>query len=64
MLVYFLVKITRIGWATYKGSIELDLSHILYDDLKKGLDALCLNSYLHLIYLVCFRFIVLHVRVG
>jgi len=46
------VKITRIGWATYKGSIELELSHRLYDDLKKGLDALCLNSYLHLIYLV------------
>uniref|UniRef100_A0A3Q1B7A7 Helicase C-terminal domain-containing protein n=1 Tax=Amphiprion ocellaris TaxID=80972 RepID=A0A3Q1B7A7_AMPOC len=46
------LKVTRLGKATYKGSVDLTLSDLLYKDLSKGLEGLLLNSYLHLVYLV------------
>ncbi|XP_029920605.1 helicase POLQ-like isoform X3 [Myripristis murdjan] len=47
-----ILKVTKLGKATYKGSVDLTYSDILYNDLSKGLESLMLNSYLHLIYLV------------
>ncbi|XP_070804527.1 helicase POLQ-like isoform X1 [Pituophis catenifer annectens] len=44
--------ITQLGRATYKGSVELAHCDTLYADLKKGLEGLILESYLHLIYLI------------
>ncbi|XP_028274206.1 helicase POLQ-like [Parambassis ranga] len=44
--------ITRLGRATYKGSVDLSFCDVLYKDLSKGLEGLLLNSYLHLLYLV------------
>ncbi|KAM3831978.1 helicase POLQ-like isoform 1-T1 [Vipera latastei] len=44
--------ITQLGRATYKGSIELAHCDTLYKDLKKGLEGLILESYLHLLYLI------------
>ncbi|XP_060542967.1 helicase POLQ-like isoform X3 [Pantherophis guttatus] len=44
--------ITQLGRATYKGSVELAHCETLYADLKKGLEGLILESYLHLIYLI------------
>lgn len=46
------LQVTRLGKATYKGSVDLTYSGILYSDLSKGLEGLLLNSYLHLVYLV------------
>ncbi|XP_036385486.1 helicase POLQ-like [Megalops cyprinoides] len=46
------LTITKLGKATYKGSIDLTYSDTLYKDLLKGLESLVLNSFLHLIYLV------------
>ncbi|MFT7815338.1 helicase POLQ-like [Arapaima gigas] len=46
------LEVTSLGRATYKGSIDLTCSDILYRDLSKGLDSLVLNSLLHLVYLV------------
>uniref|UniRef100_A0A3Q3GBE9 Helicase POLQ-like n=1 Tax=Labrus bergylta TaxID=56723 RepID=A0A3Q3GBE9_9LABR len=46
------LQVTRLGKATYKGSVDLTYSDILYKDLSKGLEGLLLNSYLHLVYLV------------
>ncbi|KAJ8339113.1 hypothetical protein SKAU_G00358990 [Synaphobranchus kaupii] len=46
------LTITKLGRATYKGSIDLTYSDILYKDLSKGLECLMLNSFLHLVYLV------------
>ncbi|KAM6975145.1 helicase POLQ-like isoform 2-T2 [Tautogolabrus adspersus] len=46
------LQVTRLGKATYKGSVDLTLSDVLYKDLSKGLEGLLLNSYLHLVYLV------------
>ncbi|KAG7476681.1 hypothetical protein MATL_G00085500 [Megalops atlanticus] len=46
------LTITKLGKATYKGSIDLTYSDTLYKDLLKGLESLMLNSFLHLIYLV------------
>ncbi|XP_059214014.1 helicase POLQ-like [Centropristis striata] len=46
------LQVTRLGRATYKGSVDLSYSDLLYRDLCKGLEALLLNSYLHLVYLV------------
>ncbi|XP_072310249.1 helicase POLQ-like isoform X2 [Eucyclogobius newberryi] len=46
------LKVTRLGKATYKGSVDLTYSGLLYSDLSKGLEGLLLNSYLHLLYLV------------
>uniref|UniRef100_H3CJF1 Helicase POLQ-like n=1 Tax=Tetraodon nigroviridis TaxID=99883 RepID=H3CJF1_TETNG len=46
------LQVTKLGRATYKGSVDLTYSKVLYQDLTKGLDGLLLNSYLHLAYLV------------
>ncbi|XP_058152223.1 helicase POLQ-like isoform X2 [Dasypus novemcinctus] len=43
--------ITKLGRASFKGSIDLAYCDILYRDLKKGLEGLILESLLHLIYL-------------
>ncbi|XP_040012598.1 helicase POLQ-like isoform X2 [Xiphias gladius] len=46
------LQVTKLGKATYKGSVDLTYSDVLYKDLSKGLEGLLLNSYLHLVYLV------------
>ncbi|XP_033016627.1 helicase POLQ-like isoform X2 [Lacerta agilis] len=46
-----ILVITKLGQATYKGSIDLAYCDTLYADLKKGLEGLILESCLHLIYL-------------
>ncbi|XP_030291608.1 helicase POLQ-like [Sparus aurata] len=46
------LQVTKLGKATYKGSVDLTYSDLLYSDLSKGLDGLLLNSCLHLVYLV------------
>uniref|UniRef100_A0A3Q0SMI8 Helicase, POLQ like n=1 Tax=Amphilophus citrinellus TaxID=61819 RepID=A0A3Q0SMI8_AMPCI len=46
------LQVTKLGKAMYKASVDLTYSDILYKDLSKGLEALLLNSYLHLVYLV------------
>ncbi|XP_068609093.1 helicase POLQ-like [Brachionichthys hirsutus] len=46
------LQVTMLGRATYKGSVDLTYSNVLYSDLCKGLDGLLLNSCLHLAYLV------------
>ncbi|KAM7368580.1 hypothetical protein PAMP_012906 [Pampus punctatissimus] len=46
------LQVTKLGKATYKGSVDLTHSDELYTDLAKGLEGLLLNSYLHLLYLV------------
>ncbi|XP_018421487.1 PREDICTED: helicase POLQ-like [Nanorana parkeri] len=46
------MEVTRLGQATYKGSIDLSYSDVLYSDLRKGLEGLVLQSHLHLLYLV------------
>ncbi|TNM92030.1 hypothetical protein fugu_019042 [Takifugu bimaculatus] len=46
------LQVTKLGRATYKGSVDLAYSKVLYQDLTKGLDGLLLNSFLHLVYLV------------
>ncbi|XP_074180157.1 helicase POLQ-like isoform X5 [Rhinolophus sinicus] len=43
--------ITKLGKASFKGTIDLAYCDILYKDLKKGLEGLVLESLLHLIYL-------------
>ncbi|CAH2301640.1 helicase POLQ-like isoform X1 [Pelobates cultripes] len=45
-------EVSKLGLATFKGSIDLDYSGALYCDLKKGLEGLVLESFLHLLYLV------------
>ncbi|XP_056302193.1 helicase POLQ-like isoform X2 [Danio aesculapii] len=47
-----ILQITRLGRATYKGSVDLSYCDVLYRDLSKGLEGLLLNSFLHLVYLV------------
>ncbi|KAM4635116.1 helicase POLQ-like isoform 2-T2 [Polymixia lowei] len=47
-----ILEVTKLGRATYKGSVDLNHSDVLYKDLSKGLESLMLNSYLHLTYLV------------
>ncbi|XP_056587206.1 helicase POLQ-like isoform X2 [Triplophysa dalaica] len=46
------LQITRLGRATFKGSVDLSYCDLLYRDLSKGLEGLLLNSFLHLVYLV------------
>ncbi|XP_067430326.1 helicase POLQ-like isoform X2 [Thunnus thynnus] len=46
------LQVTKLGKATYKGSVDLTYSDELYQDLSRGLEGLLLNSYLHLVYLV------------
>nr|XP_033819711.1 helicase POLQ-like isoform X3 [Geotrypetes seraphini] len=46
------LQVSKLGQATFKGSIDLAYSDILYRDLKKGLEGLVLDNFLHLIYLV------------
>ncbi|XP_013984855.2 helicase POLQ-like [Salmo salar] len=46
------LQVTKLGRATYKGSVDLTYCDLLYRDLSKGLESLMLNSFLHLIYLV------------
>ncbi|NWJ10890.1 HELQ Helicase, partial [Crypturellus undulatus] len=46
-----MLTITRLGKATYKGSIDLAHCNALYRELKKGLEGLILESNLHLLYL-------------
>ncbi|KAB5549000.1 hypothetical protein PHYPO_G00062180 [Pangasianodon hypophthalmus] len=46
------LHVTKLGRATYKGSVDLRHSDVLYRDLSKGLEGLLLNSFLHLVYLV------------
>ncbi|KAM5271391.1 helicase POLQ-like isoform 2-T2 [Ctenodactylus gundi] len=43
--------ITKLGRATFKGTIDLAYCDTLYRDLKKGLEGLVLESLLHLVYL-------------
>ncbi|XP_004872391.1 helicase POLQ-like isoform X1 [Heterocephalus glaber] len=43
--------ITKLGKASFKGTIDLAYCDILYRDLKKGLEGLVLENLLHLIYL-------------
>ncbi|XP_048219797.1 helicase POLQ-like isoform X4 [Perognathus longimembris pacificus] len=43
--------ITKLGRASFKGTIDLAYCDILYRDLKRGLEGLVLESFLHLIYL-------------
>uniref|UniRef100_F6PXA9 Helicase POLQ-like n=1 Tax=Ciona intestinalis TaxID=7719 RepID=F6PXA9_CIOIN len=45
-------QVTKLGNATFKSSIDYDISNQLYDDLKNGLQGLVLENYLHLLYLV------------
>uniref|UniRef100_A0A673JT56 Helicase POLQ-like n=1 Tax=Sinocyclocheilus rhinocerous TaxID=307959 RepID=A0A673JT56_9TELE len=47
-----ILQITRLGRATFKGSVDLSCCDLLYRDLSKGLEGLLLNSFLHLVYLV------------
>ncbi|XP_061437062.1 helicase POLQ-like [Lethenteron reissneri] len=46
-----LLEVTKLGQATYKGSVDLAFCTVLYRDLKAGVEGLVLNNYLHLIYL-------------
>ncbi|KAK6315773.1 hypothetical protein J4Q44_G00132970 [Coregonus suidteri] len=46
------LQVTKLGRATYKGSVDLTYCDVLYRDLSKGLESLMLNSFLHLVYLV------------
>uniref|UniRef100_A0A4W5KS46 Helicase POLQ-like n=1 Tax=Hucho hucho TaxID=62062 RepID=A0A4W5KS46_9TELE len=46
------LQVTKLGRATYKGSVDLTYCDLLYRDLAKGLESLMLDSFLHLIYLV------------
>ncbi|MBN3283243.1 HELQ Helicase, partial [Polyodon spathula] len=46
------LEVTKLGRATYKGSIDLPYCDVLYSDLKRGLEGLVLDSILHLVYLV------------
>ncbi|XP_053335241.1 helicase POLQ-like isoform X1 [Clarias gariepinus] len=46
------LHVTKLGRATYKGSVDLRYSDVLYKELSKGLEGLLLNSFLHLVYLV------------
>ncbi|XP_030046424.1 helicase POLQ-like [Microcaecilia unicolor] len=46
------LQVSNLGQAIFKGSIDLAYSDILYRDLKKGLEGLVLDNFLHLIYLV------------
>ncbi|XP_029371370.1 helicase POLQ-like isoform X2 [Echeneis naucrates] len=46
------LQVTNLGRATYKGSVDLAYSDLLYRDLSRGLEGLQLNSFLHLVYLV------------
>ncbi|XP_063105412.1 helicase POLQ-like isoform X2 [Cavia porcellus] len=43
--------ITKLGQASFKGTIDLAYCDTLYRDLKKGLEGLVLENLLHLIYL-------------
>ncbi|XP_075717258.1 helicase POLQ-like [Rhinoderma darwinii] len=45
-------EVSKLGQATYKGSIDLSYCDMLYSDLRKGLEGLVLQSHLHLLYLV------------
>ncbi|XP_070361564.1 helicase POLQ-like isoform X7 [Equus asinus] len=44
-------QITKLGRASFKGTVDLAYCDVLYRDLKKGLEGLVLESLLHLIYL-------------
>ncbi|XP_054613048.1 helicase POLQ-like isoform X3 [Dunckerocampus dactyliophorus] len=46
------LHVTRLGRATFKGSVDLSHSQVLYQDLSNGLEGLLLSSYLHLVFLV------------
>lgn len=46
------LEVTKLGHATYKASVDLDYCDTLNMDLKKSLEGLVLDNYLHLIYLV------------
>ncbi|XP_029940073.1 helicase POLQ-like [Salarias fasciatus] len=46
------LQVTQLGRATFKGSVDVSHSAVLYGDLSRGLDGLLLSSYLHLLYLV------------
>ncbi|XP_062902817.1 helicase POLQ-like isoform X1 [Mobula hypostoma] len=46
------LEITNLGHAAYKGSIDLAYCDTLNMDLKKSLEGLVLDNYLHLIHLV------------
>ncbi|XP_040914250.1 helicase POLQ-like isoform X2 [Toxotes jaculatrix] len=46
------LQVTKLGRASFKGSVDLTYSEVLYRDLSQGLDGLLLNSCLHLVYLV------------
>ncbi|XP_041614410.1 helicase POLQ-like isoform X8 [Vulpes lagopus] len=49
--IQYSFHITKLGRASFKGTIDLAYCDILYRDLKKGLEGLVLESLLHLIYL-------------
>ncbi|XP_008061056.1 helicase POLQ-like isoform X2 [Carlito syrichta] len=49
--VQYNFHITKLGRASFKGTIDLAYCDILYRDLKKGLESLVLESLFHLVYL-------------
>ncbi|XP_064600085.1 helicase POLQ-like isoform X2 [Liolophura sinensis] len=46
------LEVTPLGKATFKGSVDLEYSQRLYNDLQKAKDSLVLSNYLHLLFLV------------
>ncbi|XP_041042049.1 helicase POLQ-like isoform X1 [Carcharodon carcharias] len=50
--IYHKLQVTKLGHATFKGSIDLAYCDTLNMDLKKSLEGLVLGNCLHLIYLV------------
>lgn len=47
-----ILRATDLGKATLKGCVNIDLAPYVYEQLKKGLEAICLVNELHLLYLV------------
>ncbi|XP_059142587.1 helicase POLQ-like [Physella acuta] len=48
----YLLQVTALGKATFKGSIDHSFSRQLYEDLEKAKGSLNVDTHLHLIYLV------------
>nr|CAB3252502.1 helicase POLQ-like [Phallusia mammillata] len=46
------LDISTIGCAVHKGSVDINISELLFHDLEHGLHGLVLENYFHLLYLV------------
>ncbi|ESO08460.1 hypothetical protein HELRODRAFT_74949, partial [Helobdella robusta] len=46
------LEVSKFGRAVFKGSIDLNICKLLYDDLKANQSNVVLSSYLHLIFLI------------